>query len=252
MAPWPVFVAAGAVIGILVGLFGVGGSSIATPLLSVLGVPGLLAVASPLPATIPAALAAAVPYLRGREARPRAAAWSLAGGIPATVAGALLSTVVGGPALLIASGVVLMIVGQRVIRPIDETTLQAGTTRRHNRPLLVAVMAAAGLFTGLLANGGGFLLVPIYLLVFGLDMREAAGTSLLVIAVLTVPTLATHWALGHIDWAVAGAFALGAVPASAASGRLAHHVTATTLRQGFGWFLVACGIAFVVYRLIGT
>ncbi len=81
--------------------------------------------------------------------------------------------------------------------------MQAGTTRRHNRPLLVAVMAAAGLFTGLLANGGGFLLVPIYLLVFGLDMREAAGTSLLVIAVLTVPTLATHWAR-HIDWAVAG------------------------------------------------
>ena len=67
-----------------------------------------------------------------------------------------------------------------------------------------------------------------------------------------MPTLATHGALGHIDWAVAGAFALGAVPASAASGRLAHHVTATTLRQGFGWFLVACGIAFVVYRLIGT
>jgi uncharacterized membrane protein YfcA len=118
----------------LVGLFGVGGSSIATPLLSVLGVPGLLAVASPLPATIPAALAAAVPYLRGREARPRAAAWSLAGGIPATVAGALLSTVVGGPALLIASGALLVIVGLRVIRPIDETTLRAGTTRRHNRP----------------------------------------------------------------------------------------------------------------------
>ena len=55
-APWPVFVAAGAAIGLLVGLFGVGGSSVATPLLSVLGVPGLLAVASPLPATIPAAL----------------------------------------------------------------------------------------------------------------------------------------------------------------------------------------------------
>ena len=71
-APWPVFVAAGAVIGLLVGLFGVGGSSIATPLLAVLGVPGLLAVASPLPATIPAALGAAVPYLQNGEARPRA------------------------------------------------------------------------------------------------------------------------------------------------------------------------------------
>ena len=171
---------------------------------------------------------------------------------PAAVAGALLSTVVGGPALLIASGVVFLIVGQRVIRPIDETTLQAGTTRRHNRPPLVAVTAAAGLFTGLLANVGGFLLVPIYLLVFGLDMREAGRHQPAGHRRAHVPTLATHGALGHIDWAVAGAFALGAVPASAASGRLPHHVTATTLRQGFGWFLVACGIAFVVYRLIGT
>jgi uncharacterized membrane protein YfcA len=44
-------------------------------------------------------------------------------------------------------------------------------------------------------------------------MRQAVGTSLLVIAVLSIPTLATHGALGHVDWTVAGALALGAVPA---------------------------------------
>ena len=97
MAPWPVFVVAGAVIGTLTGLFGVGGSSIATPLLAVLGVPALLAVASPLPATIPAALGAAGPYVRGGEARPRAAAWTLVGALPAAVMGALLSELVGVP-----------------------------------------------------------------------------------------------------------------------------------------------------------
>ena len=47
MAPWPVFVLAGIAIGFLTGLFGVGGSSVATPLLSLLGVPGFFAVASP-------------------------------------------------------------------------------------------------------------------------------------------------------------------------------------------------------------
>ena len=60
IAPWPAFVLAGAVIGTLMGLFGVGGSSIATPLLSLLGVPGLIAIASPLPATVPGAAAGAV------------------------------------------------------------------------------------------------------------------------------------------------------------------------------------------------
>ena len=249
MAPWPVFVAAGAAIGTLTGFFGVGGSSIATPLLSLLGVPGLLAVASPLPAAIPSALVAVVPYVRNRTARPKAAAWSLVGGVPATIGGALLSHKIGGPTLLVASGIVLVIVGLRVVRPIEESAMVAGTARRRNRPLLVAASAGVGLFTGLLANGGGFLLVPMYLLVFGLSMLEAAGTSLLVIAVLAIPTLATHWALGHVDWSVAGGFALGAVPTSAVSGRLAQRVTGATTRRAFGWFLVGSGAAFVVYRL---
>src|SRR5664280_2275341 len=244
LAPWPVFVAAGVVIGLLVGLFGVGGSSIATPLLAV------LAVASPLPATILAALGAAVPYVRNGTARPRAAGWTLLGSVPAAIAGAFLSQVIGGSVLLHASGIVLTIVGIRVLRPIAESMQSAGTIRRKNRLLLVAVSAGVGLFSGLLANGGGFLLVPMYLLIFGLDMRQASGTSLLVISVLTVPILAAHAALGHINWTVAGAFALGAVPTSVLSGRLAQRVTSGHLQTAFGWFLVASGIAFVLYRIL--
>jgi hypothetical protein len=59
MAPAPFIVLAGATIGALTGLFGVRGSSVAGSLLSLLGVPGLVAVASPLPATIPVAAMAA-------------------------------------------------------------------------------------------------------------------------------------------------------------------------------------------------
>lgn len=250
MAPWPAFVFAGAVIGTLLGLFGVGGSSIATPILSLLGVPPLAAIASPLPATIPGAVAAAVAYVRSGEARPRAAAWTLVGGIPAAVAGALLSRVVGGPSLLIASGVVLLVVGWRVLQPIQESAREVGTRRRQNRLLLIAAAFGVGLFTGLLANGGGFLLVPLYLLVFGLRMRQAVGTSLLVIVFLAIPTLATHWALGHIDWSVAAELSVGLIPASVVASRYAQTVEGPTLRRAFGLFLVAFGTFFTVYRLI--
>ncbi|MGZ4130058.1 MAG: sulfite exporter TauE/SafE family protein [Actinomycetota bacterium] len=118
MAPRPAFVAAGVVIGSLTGLFGVGGSSVATPLLSLLGVPPLVAVASPLPATLPSAAIAAVPYIRAKETRPRAAAWTLLGAVPAAILGALASEVVGGRLLLVASGLILVAIGQRVIPPI--------------------------------------------------------------------------------------------------------------------------------------
>ena len=116
--------------------------------------------------------------------------------------------------LLIVSGLVLIVVGLRVLLPVDETALAKGAERRRHRALLVATMALTGVFTGLLANGGGFLIVPLYLLIFGLTMRQAVGTSLLVITVLAIPTLITHWALGHINWVLAGEFAPARFPAA--------------------------------------
>ncbi len=115
--------------------------------------------------------------------------------------------------------------------------------------LLVATMALTGVFTGLLANGGGFLIVPLYLVVFGLRIRQAVGTSLLVIVVLAVPTLVTHWLLGHINWALAGEFTLGQIPGSAAGSRFAHHVQGPMIQRAFGLFLIAFGLFFTIDRL---
>jgi uncharacterized membrane protein YfcA len=252
MAPWPVILLAGALIGTLTGLFGVGGSSIATPILSLLGVPPIVAVATPLPSTIPAAGVAVVPYVRAGEARPRAAAFTILGGMPAAILGAYVSRWVGGESLLILSGVALIAIGQRVVRPIDPEMRGRGATRRKNRVTLVAVSAAIGFFAGLLANGGGFLLVPAYLLLFGLRMREAAGTSLLVVIVLAIPTLLVHWSLGHVDWPVAAVFALGAVTAALVAGRFAHLVSGPHVRKAFGWFLTVSGVAFIGYRLVAS
>jgi uncharacterized membrane protein YfcA len=250
MPAWPAVTACGAAIGVLTGLFGVGGSSIATPILSLLGAPALVAVASPLPATIPSALLAAIPYVRAGESRRGAALWSLAGGIPGTIAGALLSRVVGGQALLVLSGVVLVVVGWRIKQPIEQARRDAGTARRQNRALLFAATFGVGIFTGLLANGGGFLLVPLYVLIFGLRMRQAVGTSLVVITALAIPTLATHWALGHIDWTIAAAFAGGAIPSAFVGGQLSRRIEGPTARRMFGWFVVVSGAAFVVYRAL--
>jgi hypothetical protein len=249
-AAGPALAVAGVAVGGLMGFFGVGGSSVATPVLSLLGVPPFLAVASPLPATVPGAMLAALSYIRSGDARPKAAAWSLLGAVPTSVAGALLSRAVGGRALILLSGVVLALVGARVLLPIEESAREAGTERRHNRPLLLAAAAGVGLFTGLLANGGGFLLMPLYLLVFGLGMRQAVGTSLLVVAALSVPTLVTHWTLGHVDWTVAGWFAAGLLPASVAGARLAGRLEGGAQRRAFGVFLIVFGTLFTFFRAL--
>jgi hypothetical protein len=244
-------VAGGVAVGVHFGLFGVGGSSFATPVLALLGVPPLLAVASPLPATMPSAISGAVSYVRRGEMDWRVAGLSIAGGVPATVLGALLSPLVGGQALLVASGGVLAVVGIRVLRPSSADAIGDGRRRRRNGWLVAGAAAGVGLFTGLLANGGGFLLVPLYLLVLGLPMRTSSGTSLAVIAALSVPTFIAHWSLGHIDWHVAVGFAAGSIPAAYLGGLLAHRIRGDRLRTAFGWLLVVFAAFFVVRQLQG-
>jgi uncharacterized membrane protein YfcA len=248
MPPWPEVTAAGLVIGILFGLFGVGGSSFATPVLGLLGVPGIVAVAAPIPAVIPAALAGMATYVRLGQVDWSVARWSIYGGVPGTVIGASLSDFVGGRDLLIASGLVLAVVGVRIIAPLPEAKL-AGLARRWASVVLPAA-AGIGVFTGLLANGGGFLLVPLFVFVLGLTMPESAGTSLVVIAALSVPTLITHWALGHIEWVVAAAFAAGAIPGAAAGPRLAQHLPADAMRRGFGIMLVTFAVYFIARQIV--
>jgi uncharacterized protein len=242
-------IGAGAVVGLLFGVFGVGGSSFATPVLGLLGVPGLVAIAGPLPATIPAAVAAAWGYVRRGEFDRDVARWSVMGGLPATVAGAVLSRFVGGRPLLIASGIVLSAVGARILWPVPNARPLVARRRRRARVVIPAA-AGIGFFTGLLANGGGFLLVPLFVLVLGLTMTEAAGTSLVVIALLSVPTLLTHWALGHIDWTVAGPFAAGAVPAALTGSRLAALLDGERLKSAFGVLLIAFAVYFVGRQLM--
>jgi hypothetical protein len=82
-------------------------------------------------------------------------------------------------------------------------------------------------------------------------MRQAVGTSLLVIVVLAVPTLITHWTLGHIDWVLAAQFAAGEVPGSAIGGQFAHHVQGTVTKKAFGWFLAVFGLFFTIDRIVG-
>src|ERR1700730_19270556 len=97
---WVGVAAVGLAVGFLSGLFGKGGSAMATPLLHALGVPALVALAAPLPATVPSTLAATAVYWRERLVERRTFIWSVSFGIPATIAGALATRWVSAGALV--------------------------------------------------------------------------------------------------------------------------------------------------------
>jgi uncharacterized membrane protein YfcA len=238
---------AGIAVGLLYGIFGVG-SAIATPVLSLLGVPGLAAVVAPLPALLPSSIAGAWSYARNDNVDRRLAGRIIAGALPAAVAGALVSHRIDGRVLLALSGLALLFVGARVLGGGGAVVDAERAARRRSSPGFVTGAAVVvGFASGLLANGGGFLLVPLFLVLLGLDMNRATGTSLLIAATLTVPTLATHIVLGDIDWTTAGLLAVGLVPGALLGGLVAQRLPAQQHAAALGLFLVV----FAAWYLVG-
>lgn len=240
---------AGFGVGLVFGMFGAGGSAFATPVLALIGVPPLMAVASPLPAMLPAAFTGARRYLRGGNIDSRVARLTILGGVPGALIGALSSSVVGGNRLLVLSGLMLLVIGIRLLMRDSLGAAERGAARRGRNGIVIVCAFGVGFLTGLLANGGGFLLVPLFVLVLGLTAIEAAGTSMVVVGVLTVPTLITHWVLGHIDWTVASGFAVGLIPAASVGARLAQRMAPTNSRHAFGAMLVVFAIWFLIRQL---
>lgn len=238
----------GIAIGFLGGLFGKGGSAIATPLLAAVGVPPIMALAAPLPATIPSTLAASSVYWKARLIDWRIVRWSLGFGIPATVVGAIGTRWIGGDALVTMTDAILVALGLRLL--LARTNEQSDP---HDLPpekawLLAGVATVVGLVSGLLANSGGFLLAPLYVTVLRLPVKAAFASSLAVAAALAVPGTIVHAALGHIDWLLVSVFAATSVPLSFLGARVALRTDSARLERVYGAAISVLGIVFLLAR----
>jgi uncharacterized membrane protein YfcA len=245
---WIAIIAIGAAVGFLGGLFGKGGSAIATPLLAAVGVPPIVAVASPLPATVPSTLVAYHRYRRLGIGDPAVVRTSILVGIPATIAGAFATRWISGAALVTVTEVLVMAIGVKLLlAPSPDEVVRDDVS--HPRGRTVAVAATVGLAAGLLANSGGFLLVQLYLAVLKLPIKTALSCSLAVACALAVPGTIVHAALGHIDWGVTAVFALASIPLSSLGARTALRMRSDRLERVFGAGLALLGTVLLVGSL---
>ncbi|HYM14205.1 MAG TPA: sulfite exporter TauE/SafE family protein [Dehalococcoidia bacterium] len=246
------YVLVGALIGVLSGLFGVGGSSVSTPVLRLaLGVSPLIALATPLPVTLPAAAVGGYVYARSGYVRWRVVLVCGAAGVPAVTLGALATNAVSGSALLALTGVFVAVIGARLLWPSE---LAHHDTHSHEAAtwLLVAIGTVVGFLSGLLANGGGFLLVPAFVLMLGMSTQEAAATSLITIVAFAIPGTVVHWALGHIDVRLMLLLSVGVIPSSYLGSRVGVLLKPRVARMTFGAFLMVFGIFFTLREIIAV
>ena len=230
----------GAGVGFLSGAFGKGGSAVSTPLLHAIGVPALVAIASPLPATIPATLLASRGYARAGHVDRDVLRIGLIVGIPLTALGAFCTRWISGEPLVLATDIILLAMGVRVLlgvnaaRGADRVPVETNERPRVSRPRTLMVVAAAGLVSGLLGNSGGFLLAPLFMNVLHMPVRRALGTSLALAAALAVPGTIVHAWLGHIDWSLSLVLGLASMPCAMLGATMALRVRERSLTVAYG------------------
>lgn len=111
---------------------------------------------------------------------------------------------------------------------------------------------AAGLASGYVGVGGGFLMVPLFMRILGTPMRLTSGTSLIAVMILALPGVAYQGWLGNVDWLAGIAVAAGSVPGAALGARFVTRVDERALRLIFGAFLLFAAFMLVVNQLAPT
>lgn len=231
-------------IGLSLGLLGSGGSILTVLVLVYLaGVEEKLAVAQSLAIVGGISLFGVVPYIRRRQVDWRSAALFGLPGMLGTYAGAALSSFLSGAVQLLLFASVMILAAVMMSRP--KPAEPAGQPRQHSPFNIGAEGLGVGLVTGLVGVGGGFLIIPALVLLLGLPMSLAVGTSLLIIAANSFAGFYKYahlLGLGQMDWTLIASFiAIGAAGSwlGSAAGR---KVSNEALRKGFAAFLVLAGL----------
>jgi uncharacterized membrane protein YfcA len=190
---------------------------------------------------------ALIPHARAGRVRWRTGLLFGAAGMVGAYAGGRVAEFIPGPVLLVAFSLMMLATAAAMIRGRKAPSRPAHSELPMGRVLTDGVVV--GLVTGLVGAGGGFLIVPALVLLGGLPMSVAVGTSLLVIAMKSFAGLAGYLASVQIDWPLAFAVTGAAVLGSLVGSRLTGVIHPETLRKGFGWFVIVMGLVVLLQQV---
>jgi len=260
------------IVGLTLGLLGSGGSILTTPILKyVLGHEHKPALAEGIIIVGVIALSGMLPAARAKRIDWRSV---LLFGIPAMggmYLGVTIAGYVRGPVLFILFAVVMLLAAVLMIRgrgapqePADQAPATPGALARLKRSLrpgpdgkpkwfvILIEGVAVGTITGLVGVGGGFMIVPALVLLGGLSMHVAVGTSLAIIALKAIPgTLKYIDVLGAadqaIDWPTVGIFCVIGIVGTQIGMRIGGMLDQHVLKRIFAVLLIAMA-GYIFYR----
>ena len=244
-----------ALVGFSLGVFGGGGSILAVPILVyVTHIAPSQAVGMSLAIVGGTSLTASYAHHRKGRVRARVALLFGGSGIATAFLAARLTHLVTGSFLMISFATLMLVVGIAMLVSARGAKADEDDAPSRRPQPIPAVLAGAGVgaMTGFLGVGGGFLVVPALIAFTGLGMREAVGTSLLVIAINSSAGFIGHLEVDGLNLGLVVPFTVAAVVGGVVGERTARSLSLANLRGGFALFVIAVGVVVAVLAFTGA
>ena len=244
----------GLVIGLILGMVGGGGAVLAVPaLVYAVGLDVHEATTASLAVVAAGAATGAVGQARRGAVCWTSAAWFAAAASAGSILGTIGNRAMGGAALLLLFSGVMLLAARATWQRAGSPAAGVGGCPKAQARVLVPAGLLVGALTGLVGVGGGFLVVPALAIGMSFGMREAMGTSMVVIAIVSLCGLLAHVAAGsHLDVPVAAAMGGAAVIGAILGTQFADRVSTRALGQGFAVLIVCVALGVAIATIAGV
>ncbi|HIY82582.1 MAG TPA: sulfite exporter TauE/SafE family protein [Candidatus Rubneribacter avistercoris] len=252
----------GAGIGVLSGMLGIGGGTILVPVFRLLfNMSPVMSTATSLFTIIPTSVSGVASHVRFKTCVVSLGVATGLGGALTSPVGVWLASISPSWMIMVAAALIIGWSAVDVLRKAvkESRTAEAGQSAKGDandaapppssvkltRKQLVTgaiIGLGAGLASGYVGVGGGFIMVPFMLSFVGIPMRLASGTSLMAVMILAVPGVIEQALFGNINYLAGIAVAVGSIPGAAVGARLVRVVPERTLRFIFSGFLLVAAV----------
>lgn len=152
--------------------------------------------------------------------------------------------------LMLLFAVLMIAASYSMIKKDKSILIVTGEKQKFNYPLILVEGAVVGVLTGLVGAGGGFLIIPALVILSKLPMKEAVGTSLVIIAAKSLIGFFGEGGESIIDWTFLVKVSAFAIIGIFIGAELSKKVDGAKLKPAFGWFVLVMGIYIIIKETI--